>query len=150
MILLLIAALMGLTALALVAYPLLGIDRSGEAVPFAGLADGASKLSGSGAMSEPESAARQALLDVDFDYRLGNLDSDDYSQLRERYEERALLGLKARYEREQALDVIIEGQLAAMKPGEKKPSAVTTTGAPVRRAVVTQKRGAERRRRRGG
>ena len=150
MILLLIAALMGLTALALVAYPLLGIDRRGETIPFAGLADAAGKRSGSGAMSEPESAARQALLDVDFDYRLGNLDAEDYSQLRERYEERALLGLKARYEREQALDAAILGQLAGMKSSEKKLSTTTATGAPVRRTAVTQKRSAERRRRRGG
>ncbi|MGO8946815.1 MAG: hypothetical protein ACLQUY_03935 [Ktedonobacterales bacterium] len=127
MILLLIAALMGLTALALVVYPLLGLDRNGEAGSLAAPATWSLAGGNASEMSERESAARQALLDVDFDYRLGNLDAEDYSQLRDRYEERALLGLKARYERERELDAAIERQLAAIKGGERKPSAAVAT-----------------------
>jgi hypothetical protein len=137
MILLLVAALMGLTALALVVYPLLGLDLPAGDARLAGAADGVSEI------TPQESAARQALLDVDFDWRLGNLDQEDYSQLRERYEERALVGLKARYEREQQLDAAIERQLAALRAGDKKgknqghggspPGAAPNAGDPRRR-----------------
>jgi hypothetical protein len=145
MILLLVAALMGLTALALVAYPLLGLDRNGEASSLvAGSAGGAT----SGAETlEQESAARQALLDVDFDWRLGNLDQEDYSQLRERYEERALVGLKARYVREQQLDAALERQLATLRTGDKKSK---TSGRGGGSPIAAPDAGRARRRRRKG
>jgi hypothetical protein len=122
MILLLIGLLMGLTALVLVTYPLLGLDRT---VPSAGTVLPAMvRVREPGSMgAERESAARQALLDVDFDYRLGNLDEEDYSQLRDRYEERALVALKARYERERELDALIEKQLAALKARDRQVSS---------------------------
>jgi hypothetical protein len=157
MILLLIGALMGLSALALVIYPLFGIDRS---VPSTLRPDGGP----GGDISERESAARQALVDVDFDYRLGNLDDEDYSQLRDRYEESALVALKARYEREHALDEVIGRQLAALKAEEGRkadaaptrdvrgtpPSAVRSAnrGAPSRTGATAA--GEPRRRRRKG
>lgn len=134
MILLAIAALMGLTALALVVYPLLGLDRVGRADQRDGTVAAATSIFAGQAspladdLSEGERVARQALLDVDFDYRLGNLDESDYSQLRDRYEERALLGLKARYEREEELDRAILKQLAALKadsPGTGTRRAAT-------------------------
>jgi hypothetical protein len=137
-----VAALMGLTALALVVYPLLGLDRDGGEAGFAGAAGGVSEV------TPQESAARQALLDVDFDWRLGNLDQDDYSQLRERYEERALVGLKARYEREQQLDAAIERQLAALRTGEKKVKNQGRSGSSS--GAAPDAGGARRRRRKGG
>jgi uncharacterized sporulation protein YeaH/YhbH (DUF444 family) len=142
MILLMVAALMGLTALALVVYPLLGLDRDGGEAGLAGAAGGVSEV------TPQESAARQALLDVDFDWRLGNLDQDDYSQLRERYEERALVGLKARYEREQQLDAAIERQLAALRAGEKKVKNQGRSGSSS--GAAPDAGGARRRRRKGG
>jgi hypothetical protein len=113
---------MGLSALVLVIYPLIGIDRSVPGtVRLDAARDGGTLMSD---ISERESAARQALVDVDFDYRLGNLDDEDYSQLRDRYEESALVALKARYEQENALDEVIGRHLAALKAeeGRKLPS----------------------------
>jgi hypothetical protein len=139
MILLLVAALMGLTALALVVYPLLGLDRNGADARFSG---GVSEI------TPPESAARQALLDVDFDWRLGNLDQEDYRQLRERYAERALVGLKARYAREQQLDAAIERQLASLRTGDQKGKHLGQGGSSPGAAPNTG--GSRRRRRKGG
>jgi hypothetical protein len=141
MILLLVAVLMGLTALALVVYPLLGLDLSAGDSGYAGAAGGV------GEITPQESAARQALLDVDFDWRLGNLDPEDYHQLRERYEGRALVGLKARYEREQQLDAAIERQLSALRPGDKKDKNPGRGGSP---AAASEAGGPRRRRRKGG
>lgn len=109
-------------------------------------------------MTERESAARQALLDVDFDYHLGNLDEEDYTQLRDRYEERALVALKARYERERELDALIEKQLVALKARDRQGTAsprrpAGTTAAAEPRAVIPPAGGmtaAQRRRRRKG
>ncbi len=150
MILLLVAALMGLTALALVAYPLLGLDRNGE---YLTVPAPAGQLRYDSEISERESAARQALMDVDFDYNLGNLDALDYSELRDRYEERALLGIKARYERERELDAAIEQQLATLKSADKKGSTPLTPAAPQKRsagaAPGASSAGPRRRRRKG-
>lgn len=102
-----IAILLGLSALLIVIYPLLGLD-SAAATGDAGsdaLAD----------VAERERSAKMALRDVDFDYRLGNLEENDYEALRTRYEGRALAALRTRYEREQALDRLIDEQLAAMQ-----------------------------------
>jgi len=102
-----IAFLLGFSALLIVIYPLLGLDSAattGDAETDA-LAD----------VAERERSAKMALRDVDFDYRLGNLEEHDYDALRTRYEGRALAALRTRYEREQALDRLIDEQLAAMQ-----------------------------------
>jgi hypothetical protein len=107
----LIAVLLGLSALLIVIYPLLGLDRTArEALAPEVISDAA----------ERERLAKQALRDVDFDYRLGNLDEGDYASLRDRYERRALGALKTRYEREQELDAQIDQQLAALRTQEPK------------------------------
>ncbi len=126
---LLIAALLGLSGVVIVAYPLLGLQHSGVHVP---------DEPGVG-MAESERVARRALLDVDFDYRLGNLDRADYLALRDRYEERALAALKTRYEREHALDALIDEQLASLRTQKRvfsgrTRSSRTTANKPARRA----------------
>jgi hypothetical protein len=142
MILLLVAALMGLTAASLVVYPLLGLDRDGADAFVTSATGGVSD------MTPQESAARQALLDVDFDWRLGNLDQEDYSQLKERYEERALVGLKAREQREQQLDAAIERHLQGLRTGDKKGKSPGRSGSLP--AVAPDAGGQRRRRRKGG
>lgn len=102
---LLLAALLGIAAAMIVLYPLLGLRRDPEGQLAAGLGD----------VGEPERAARGALREVEFDYRLGNLEAADYEALRGRYEERALAALQARYSRERALDALIDRQLAALR-----------------------------------
>jgi len=108
---LVIAALLGLSGILVVIYPLLGLEQmraDASAEPVSEVAD-------------RERTAKSALRDVDFDYRLGNLDEEDYLALRDRYERRALAALKTRYEREQALDALIDEQLAALR-GTKRPA----------------------------
>ncbi|HET9111989.1 MAG TPA: hypothetical protein VFN78_14260 [Ktedonobacterales bacterium] len=105
---LLIAALLALSAAIIVLYPLLGLTRETapeQSAPAAPLADAA----------ERERTARQALREVEFDYTLGNLETSDYEELRDRYENRALAALKTRYQREQELDALIERQLDALR-----------------------------------
>jgi len=156
MILLLIGLLMGLTALVLVIYPLLGLDRTAGTGRILPAVARVREPGAVGDMTERESAARQALLDVDFDYHLGNLDEEDYTQLRDRYEERALVALKARYERERELDTLIEKQLAALKArdrqGTASPRRPAATAVAEPRAVIPPAGGtsAQRRRRRKG
>jgi hypothetical protein len=106
-----IALALGLLALAFVLYPLL--RRAPEAVPVP-----ATQLASAEEMAQPlerEQAARSALQEVELDFQLGNIEEPDYRALRERYMKRALVALKARYEREQELDDLIEEQLRAMK-----------------------------------
>ena len=93
-------------------YPLLGLRRTSDASPAA--------LSG---RAERERLAKDALREVEFDYRLGNLETPDYEDLRDRYEQRALAALKARYQREQELDALIEqpARRAAWTPGAASP-----------------------------
>jgi len=106
---LLIAVLLGLSGLLVVIYPLLGLDReSADALARGPL----------GEVAEGERSARDALREVEFDRRLGNLDDEDYQALRARYEERALVALKARYQREQELDALIERQLDTLRQRE--------------------------------
>ncbi len=117
---LLIAALLGLSGLLIVLYPLLGLDRA----PAAGAPRDARDV------AEHERLATQALRDVDFDYRLGNLEEGDSQELRQRYEERALLALRARYERERALDAAIDEQLAALRRKKHERPAGRSQPAP--------------------
>jgi hypothetical protein len=107
-----IAIALGLLALAFVLYPLL--RRAPEAVPAAAAAN----ITGAEETAQPlerEQAARSALQEVELDFQLGNIEEPDYRALRERYMKRALVALKARYEREQELDELIEEQLRTMK-----------------------------------
>jgi hypothetical protein len=113
---LLVATLLGLSGILIVIYPLLGLEQGRETVTAA------EPLSEA---AERERLAKRALRDVDFDYRLGNLDEADYVALRDRYEERALAALKTRYEREQALDALIDEQVAALR-GRQRPAAART------------------------
>lgn len=127
---LLIAALLGLSAAIIVLYPLLGLDRdvAADSVAASALSDDA----------ERERSAKLALRDVNFDYRIGNLDEDDFVALRDRYERRALAALKTRYEREQALDTLIDRQLAALrakKGGAATPPAGSADGVAADRAT---------------
>lgn len=103
---LIIAALLGLSGLLVVIYPLLGLDSAAR------LRRAERELD---ALNDGERAAKDALRDVEFDYRLGNLDERDYHDLRDHYERRALAALKSRYEREQELDAVIDAQLAALR-----------------------------------
>lgn len=115
----LIAILLGLSALLIVIFPLLGLDS-----PAAKSAASEGALTD---VAERERSAKLALRDVDFDYRLGNLDENDYDALRSRYEDRALAALRTRYEREQALDRLIDEQVAALqnKRGGKNGNSVS-------------------------
>ena len=107
----LIAIALGLLALAFVLYPLL--RRTPEVIPAT-----AANIASAEETAQPlerEQAARSALQEVELDFQLGNIEEPDYRALRERYMKRALVALKARYEREQELDELIEEQLRAMK-----------------------------------
>ena len=108
---LLIAILLGLAAALVTLCPLLGLRRTSDVSPAA--------LSG---LAERERLAKDALREVEFDYRLGNLETLDYEDLRDRYEQRALAALKARYQREQELDALIERQLDILR-GRQAPQA---------------------------
>ncbi|HEV2237162.1 MAG TPA: hypothetical protein VGR57_10920 [Ktedonobacterales bacterium] len=99
-----IAALLGLSALFIVVSPLFIASPDG-------VADGATTSS----LAERERTARAALHDVEFDYELGNLAADDYRTLRERYTRRALAALKGRYDRERTLDDAIEARVRALR-----------------------------------
>lgn len=115
---LLIAALLGLSAALIVLFPLLGLDHAAaEMATPARLSDAA----------ERERLARQALREVEFDYTLGNLETGDYEELRDRYESRALAALKTRYKREQELDALIEQRLDALRQQADAPA--TASGA---------------------
>jgi hypothetical protein len=106
---LLIAIVLGLAATVVTLYPLLGLRRTSDISPAA--------LSG---LAERERLAKDALREVEFDFRLGNLETPDYEDLRDRYEQRALAALKARYQREQELDALIERQLDVLR-GRQSP-----------------------------
>ena len=124
---LLIAVLLGLSGLVVVIYPLLGLDReTSDAFPGAPIAE----------VAERERSARDALREVEFDHRLGNLDDADYQTLRTRYERRALAALKIRYQREQELDALIEQQLDALRLRE---SANTPAESGVAQPTQTQR-----------
>ncbi len=118
---LIIAALLGLTAALIVAYPLLGLTRAQPETSAPGSLD---------EVAERERQARQALREVELDYTLGNLDSGDYDALRGRYERRALAALRARYQREQELDALVTRQLDALRAGKRAPARAAKHSAP--------------------
>lgn len=126
---LIIAALLGLTAALIVAYPLFGLSRERrEAASPAAL----------GEVSDRERQARQALREVELDFTLGNLETGDYDALRGRYERRALAALRARYHREQELDAQIERDLDALRAGQR-PTAPNAPSAPATKATPAAK-----------
>lgn len=104
----LIAALLGMFALAFVLYPL--YRHAPLKTPPA-----VSLTSQESSHIEREQMARTALQEVELDYQLGNLAEVDYRSLRTRYLRRAALAMKSRQEREQELDETIEEQLRKMK-----------------------------------
>jgi hypothetical protein len=104
----LIAALLGMFALAFVLYPLY------RRAPMK-TSPAASLTSPVSSQIEREQTARTALQEVELDYQLGNLAEVDYRSLRTRYLRRAALAMKSRQEREQKLDETIEEQLRKMK-----------------------------------
>src|SRR5690348_17717115 len=98
---LIVAALLGLSGLLVVLFRSLGLDAAAR------LRRAERELD---VPNDGERAAKDALRDVEFDYRLGNLDERDYRDLRDHYERRALAALKSRYERERELDTVIDAQ----------------------------------------
>lgn len=116
---LLVAILLGFSAVMIVLYPLFGFGRE----------PGTSETLPPSEVAERERAAREALREVEFDYRLGNLDAADYGALRDRYERRALSALKSRYQREQELDALIERQLEGIRTERAERSNVAPSAA---------------------
>lgn len=128
---LLIALVLGVSALAFVLYPFYRrtpakpekqknaalFPQVEERVPETanGHGNGAGSAARGAVASEGEQAARTALYEIELDYQLGNISESDYRKLRERYLQRALVALKSRYDREQELDDVIEVQLQKMK-----------------------------------
>jgi hypothetical protein len=130
---LIIAVFLGLSALVVVCYPLLGLVTTTDAFEVADpLAE----------VADRETQAKRALREVDFDHRLGNLEDVDYESLRDRYEQRALEALRERYAREQELDLRIDRELATLRAGQatsggtrirardtgSQPAKIPTTG----------------------
>lgn len=116
---LLIAILLGLSGLLVVIYPLLGLEREmPDTVEGSPLAD----------VAERERSARDALREVEFDHRLGNLEDSDYQALRARYERRALAALKVRYQREQELEALIERQLDTLRSRKSDDGGLDHSG----------------------
>lgn len=103
---LIIAVLLGLSALVVVCYPLLGLEAAPEVTD---------RLDPLAEVVDRETQAKRALREVEFDHRLGNLENADYESLRERYEQRALEALRERYDREQELDARIDRELATLR-----------------------------------
>jgi hypothetical protein len=134
---LLLAALLGLAAAMIVLYPLLGLQGEMANGVAAGPAD----------LTERERAAKGALRELEFDYRLGNLEATDYAALRERYEARALATLQSRSSHERALDALIDRQLEVLraeglqigKPIDRR--AATPSPARAKRAPARRRRG---------
>lgn len=125
---LLIAVILGASALAYVLYPLFGqsyarmqatqmqeMPAQNGALHFdAQSTDSASIVN----FADREQTARAALQEIELDYQLGNLGEADYSSLKERYMRRAILAMKSRQNYEQELDALIEEQLRRMKEGK--------------------------------
>ncbi|HEX6818349.1 MAG TPA: hypothetical protein VF120_08245 [Ktedonobacterales bacterium] len=134
---LLVAAILGLSAAAFVLYPLLA-PRVQAAHRGAGdYLDATTR----------ERAAKDALRELDFDYRLGNLEDADYQALRQRYEERAVSALHSRYTYEHELDARIDRELAALGERGAHSDGHLATGKTSRSATTRRTSGATRRRR---
>lgn len=88
--------------------------------PFSSSPDLEFETSAESGQTEREQAARAALHEVELDYQLGNITEADYRALRERYTRRALRELKARYDREQELDDLIEQQVRQLREQDEQ------------------------------
>jgi hypothetical protein len=125
---LLIAVILGASALAFVLYPLYRQSyvkvqaaqmqetptQNGALHSDAQGIDSASIMN----FADREHTARAILQEIELDYQLGNLGEADYSSLKERYMRRAILAMKSRQSYEQELDALIEEQLRRMKEGK--------------------------------
>jgi hypothetical protein len=82
-----------------------------------------------------EALARDALREVEFDYRLGNLAADDYGDLRSLYEDRAIEAMRAQTASEAAPPVEANAaEVGVSLPATKaKPAASPRRGRPTRR-----------------
>jgi hypothetical protein len=127
----LLAVVLGLLSLAFVLQPLYAArtTRRNKLITLHNEDDGmalilssapASSASTESGQTEREQAARAALHEVELDYQLGNITEADYRALRERYTRRALRELKARYDREQELDDLIEQQVQRLKEQDEQ------------------------------
>lgn len=103
---LLVALLLGASALIFVFYPLYSQKRISSAAPIS------HSLT---PQEEREQSARTTLQEVEFDFQLGNLAENDYLSLRDRYTRRAYLASKPRNRHEQEIDEAIEEQLRQLK-----------------------------------
>src|SRR5438067_3487753 len=118
----LIAAVLGLLALAFVLHPLYrhrlarkeGTEQTQNG-PAQDLSLPVLPEQSDSTQTDREQAARTALQEIELDYQLGNIAETDYRSLRERYVRRALVALKSRYDREQEFDDLIEAKLQKMK-----------------------------------
>lgn len=122
---LLVAVILGASALAFVLYPLYRQNYAKTQAAHAQetpLQNGTSQpgsqsttLSSMVNVSDREQMAKAALQEIELDYQLGNLGEADYRSLKERYTRRAILAMKSRQNHEQELDELIEAQLRRMK-----------------------------------
>ena len=125
---LLVAVILGASALAFVLYPLYRHSyvktqaEDAQEIPFQNSASqsGAQSIASSSIVnsSDREQTARAALQEIELDYQLGNLGEADYGSLKERYMRRAILAMKSRQSREQELDELIEAELRRLKEGK--------------------------------
>lgn len=126
---LLVALLLGVSALAFVLYPLYNnrgyvkakSSRTPEIPSPSSVWHAGDQSIDSSSMvnfSDREQTARAALQEIELDYQLGNLGKADYDSLKERYMRRAILAMKSRQSREQELDALIEAELCRLKEGK--------------------------------
>jgi hypothetical protein len=126
---LLVALLLGVSALAFVLYPLYNnqsyvkaqSSRAQDISSHNGVLQAGDQTIDSSSivnLSDREQTARIALQEIELDYQLGNLGEADYDSLKERYMRRAILAMKSRQGREQELDELIEAELRRLKEGK--------------------------------
>lgn len=127
-----VAVVLGLLSLAFVLQPLYTgaratrrgklttLDNENDSMTSTISSIPAPSASAESGQTEREQAARAALHEVELDYQLGNITEADYRALRERYTRRALRELKARYDREQELDDLIEQQVRQLREQDEQ------------------------------
>jgi hypothetical protein len=126
---LLVALLLGVSALAFVLYPLYNnqsyvkakSSREQDIPSHNGVLQAGDQTIDSSSivnLSDREQTARIALQEIELDYQLGNLGEADYDSLKERYMRRAILAMRSRQGCEQELDELIEAELRRLKDGK--------------------------------
>jgi hypothetical protein len=126
---LLVALLLGVSALAFVLYPLYNgqsyvkakSSREQDIPSHNGVLQAGDQTIDSSSivnLSDREQTARIALQEIELDYQLGNLGEADYDSLKERYMRRAILAMRSRQGREQELDELIEAEVRRLKEGK--------------------------------